>query len=137
MIHKALGEDGVVVSLSSVKRTLDRQHLLKKHWKRNRCLPPPRPNVAKPGDLVQLDTIHLLRHDGSRVYIFTGIDVCTRFAWAWATPKASALMALQFLRKFKKAAPFKILMLQSDHGSEFSRLFSERAKVEHRHSRVR
>ena len=28
-------------------------------------------------------------------------------------------------------------MLQSDHGSEFSTSFSERARIKHRHSRVR
>ena len=34
-------------------------------------------------------------------------------------------------------APFSIALLQSDNGSEFSRLFSQRARVAHRHSRVR
>ena len=137
VIHFALAEDGVVVSLSSVKRTLDRKGLLKKRWKRNRGIPPPRPEVAKPGDLVQLDTIHLIRADGSRMYIFTGLDVRTRFAHAWASERASARTALLFLQRMKRIAPFEIRMLQSDHGSEFSRLFSERARIQHRHSRVR
>jgi transposase InsO family protein len=46
-------------------------------------------------------------------------------------------MALNFLQRFKRAAPFRFSLLQSDNGSEFSRLFSERARIEHRHSRVR
>jgi len=137
VIHFALREEGVAVSLSSVKRTLDRHHLLKKHWKRNRGLPPPRPEVAEPGDLVQIDTIHLLRNDGRRIYIFTGLDVRTRFAHAWASPRASTWTALHFLERMKKIAPFSIRMLQSDNGSEFSRTFSERARIQHRHSRVR
>jgi len=137
VIHKALQEDGIVVSVSSVKRTLDRQHLLKKRWKKTYKIPVPRPTVAQPGDLVQLDTIHLLKPDGGRIYVFTGIDVCTRFAHAWATDKANTSRALQFLKKFKQIAPFEIQVLQSDNGSEFSRLFSQRAKVTHRHSRVR
>jgi transposase InsO family protein len=136
VVHKALQEEGVVVSTSSVKRTLDRQHLLKKRWKKTYKPPIPRPCVAKPGDLVQLDTIHLLRGT-ERIYIFTGIDVCTRFAHAWASPKANTSSALRFLKQFKQVAPFTISMLQSDNGSEFSRMFSQRAKVEHRHSRVR
>jgi len=136
VIHKALAEDGVTVGLSSVKRTLDREHLLKKRRKKTYQVPLPRPDVAKPGDLVQLDTIHLLKGK-ERVYIFTGIDVCTRFAWAWATHKANTLTALAFLRRFKQAAPFEFALLQSDNGSEFSRLFSERARISHRHSRVR
>lgn len=137
VVHCALREDGVRVSLSSVKRTLDREGLLKKRWKRSRGIPPSRPEAAKPGDLVQVDTIHLLKPDGERVYVFTGLDVHTRFAHAWACDRASGSTALQFLTRMKKVAPFTIKMLQSDHGPEFSRLFRERVRVAHRHSRVR
>lgn len=138
VIHFALKEEGVDVSLCSVKRTLDRRGLLNKRspWKR-RHLSISRPNVEKPGDLVQVDTVHLMRPDGSRVYIFTGLDVRTRFAHAWAFERANTRTALCFLRRMKKIAPFAIQMLQSDNGSEFSTSFSERAKIEHRHSRVR
>ena len=137
VIHLVLKEEGITVSLSSVKRTLDRKGLLKKRWKRNRGIPPPRPEIAKPGDLVQIDTIHLLRNDGRRIYVFTGLDVRTRFAHAWASKRASTWTALRFLERLKKIAPFAIKMLQSDNGSEFSRTFSERARTQHRHSRVR
>ncbi|HEV3245482.1 MAG TPA: integrase core domain-containing protein [Candidatus Paceibacterota bacterium] len=137
VIHLALKEDGVIVSLSSVKRTLDRKGLLKKRWKKSGRISPARPNAEKPGDLVQVDTIHLLRRDGTRIYVFTGLDVRTRFAHAWACEKASGRTALQFLKRMKSKVPFTIRMLQSDHGPEFSRLFRERAQVEHRHSRVR
>lgn len=138
VIHFALKEEGISVSVSSVKRTLDRHNLLKKRspWKR-RHLSVQRPEAEKPGDLVQLDTIHLMRSDGTRVYVFTGLDVRTRFAHAWATPRANTRTALCFLRRMKKVAPFPFRTLQSDNGSEFSTSFSERARTEHRHSRVR
>ncbi len=138
VIHFALKEEGVEVSLCSVKRTLDRRGLLKKRspWKR-RHVSVTRPEAEKPGDLVQLDTVHLMRNDGSRVYVFTGLDVRTRFAHAWAFERANTRTALCFLRRMKKVAPFAIHMLQSDNGSEFSTSFSERARIEHRHSRVR
>lgn len=138
VIHFALKEEGIEVSLCSVKRTLDRHGLLKKRspWKR-RHVSVARPMAERPGDLVQLDTVHLMRNDGSRVYVFTGIDVRTRFAHAWAFERANTRTALCFLRRMKKMAPFPFRMLQSDNGSEFSTSFSERAKVEHRHSRVR
>lgn len=138
VVHFALREEGVKVSLCSVKRTLDRHGLLNKRspWKR-RHVSVQRPNVEKPGDLVQVDTVHLMRNDGSRVYVFTGLDVRTRFAHAWAFEKANTRTALCFLRRMKKSTPFQIRMLQSDNGSEFSTSFSERARVEHRHSRVR
>lgn len=138
VIHFALKEEGIIVSLCSVKRTLDRHGLLKKRspWKRLH-LSAPRPQAEKPGDLVQLDTIHLMRKDGTRVYVFTGIDVRTRFAHARAFERANTRTALCFLRRMKKVAPFPFRMLQSDNGSEFSTSFSERARTEHRHSRVR
>lgn len=138
VVHFALKEDGVDVSLCSVKRTLDRHGLLNKRspWKR-RHVSAPRPYVEKPGDLVQLDTVHLMRKDGTRVYVFTGLDVHTRFAHAWAFERANTRTALCFLRRMKKIAPFAIQMLQSDNGSEFSTSFSDRARIEHRHSRVR
>ncbi len=138
VIHCALKEEGVAVSVSSVKRTLDRYNLLNKRspWKRLH-LSAPRPQAEKPGDLVQLDTVHLLRKDGTRVYVFTGIDVRSRFAHAWAFERANTRTALCFLRRMKKIAPFPFRMLQSDNGSEFSTSFSERARIEHRHSRVR
>ena len=138
VVHFALKGDGVAVSLCSVKRTLDRHGLLKKRspWKRLH-LSAPRPQAEKPGDLVQLVTVHLMRKDGTRVYVFTGIDVRTRFAHAWAFERANTRTALCFLKRMKKVAPFGIRMLQSDNGSEFSTSFSDRARIEHRHSRVR
>lgn len=137
VIHFALKEEGTDVSLCSVKRTLDRHGLLKKRWHRSRHMSPPRPQVEHPGDLVQVDTIHLPTRDGHMVYVFTGLDVRTRFAHAWASERVTARAALCFLKRMKKVTPFAIKMLQSDNGSEFSRTFSERAKIEHRHSRVR
>ena len=138
VIQRALEEDGIRVSLQSVKRTLDRHGLLRKrnHLKR-RHLSPARPDIGKPGDLVEVDTIHLMKNDGHRIYVFTGLDVRTRYAHAWASDSANTRMALSFLSRMKKAIPFGIRMLQSDNGPEFSTSFSERAKVEHRHSRVR
>ena len=138
MVHASLRNDGVAVSLSSVKRTLDRTGLLNKRspWKRYHA-PMERPEALYPGALVQMDTIHLLLPDGTRIYVFTAIDVYSRFAWAWATTRVKAKAALEFLHRFKKIAPFGINMLQTDRGPEFSTFFTEHAKIEHRHSRVR
>jgi putative transposase len=138
VIHRALIDEGVQISLSSVKRTLDRQGLIKKQspWKRLH-VSPPRPVASLPGDLVQVDTVHLMRRDGTRVYVFTGIDVRTRYAHAWATERANTRTAVCFVRRMKKNTPFGIRMLQSDNGSEFSTSFTDRVRIEHRHSRVR
>lgn len=138
VIHQELINEGIKTSLSSVKRTLDRLNLLKKRspWKRYH-VPMLRPDVEKQGDLVQIDTLHLLTPEGKRVYVFTILDVYSRWAYARAYKKADAKTALNFVQQSEKIAPFSFKVLQSDHGSEFSRQFSENICSIHRHSRVR
>lgn len=138
VIHKALGEDGFMVSLPSVKRTLDRMGLTKKRslWKRYHA-PIPRPEIVKAGDLVQLDTIHLMKNENQRMYVFTLLDVYSRWAYARAYERINAMTAVAFLRRAQQKAPFSFSHIQSDHGPEFSTHFTERSGLPHRHSRVR
>lgn len=138
VIQQELVNEGVRISLASVKRTLDRNHLLKKRspWKRYHA-PILRPNVLKQGDLVQIDTIHLLNPEGKRVYVFTLLDVFSRWAYARAYEKADTQTALHFLKRAELIASFPFKTLQSDHGSEFSQYFTDNVCSIHRHSRVR
>lgn len=138
VVHQELINEGVAVSLSSVKRTLDRMGLLKKRspFKRYHA-PMLRPDVGKPGDLVQVDTIHLLTPEGRRVYVFTLLDVYSRWAYARAYEHATTRTALRFVQRAQRRASFRFKTLQSDHGSEFSQWFTERVCSIHRHSRVR
>ena len=138
VVRQELLNDGVLVSLSSVKRTLRREGLIRKRspWKRlHRSLE--RPEAVKPGDLVELDTIHILPRGGERFYVYTLIDVVSRWAYAKTVPRINTHQSLRFLREAQEQAPFTFSTLQSDHGSEFSTTFSDRAHVVHRHSRVR
>lgn len=137
VVHRELVNRGGAVSLSSVKRTLDRMGLLEKRSPWKRYHPPMiRPNVQKQGDLVEVDTIHLLRPEG-RVYVFTLLDVFSRWAYARAYPRANTVTALRFVQKAQRLASFRFTTLQSDHGSEFSQWFTDRVTSVHRHSRVR
>jgi len=138
VVHRELINEGVAVSLSSVKRTLDRMGLTKKRSPWKRYHPPMlRPDVKRQGDLVQVDTIHLLTPEGRRVYVFTLLDVYSRWAHARAYPHANTRTALRFVQRAQRAARFRFTMLQSDHGSEFSEWFTEHVFSVHRHSRVR
>jgi transposase InsO family protein len=76
----------------------------------------------KPGDLVQIDSMHLLR-DGVHRYLITGIDLCTRFGFAFCYKTLNSLNAADFFEKFKQLAPFKITHIQTDNGSEFEKHF--------------
>lgn len=138
VIHQHLLNEGVLVSLSSVKRTLDRNYLTKKrsHLKRYHA-PLKRPLIQAPGDLVQIDTIHLMQDEKHRMYVYTLIDLYSRWAYAWATSKMNCRKTLLFVNTAERRFPFEFKCLQSDHGPEFSQHFSERIKIVHRHSRVR
>jgi transposase InsO family protein len=137
VIHHLLKQDGVNVSLSSVKRTLKRHGLLKSRspWQKT-CKSPHRPEVAQAGDLVEMDTIHIHAITGQRFYVYTLLDVHSRWAFAEVTERINTRRSLAFLKKARAAAPFSFKMLQSDHGSEFSKSFRQRAGA-HRHSRIR
>jgi len=138
VIRGHLLEQGIQVSLNSVKRKLDRAGLINKRspWKRLH-LSGERPKAFKPGDLVEVDTIHLMDSPTSRIYVYTLIDVCSRWCYAWATDRINTRLSIRFLKMAQGLASFKFNCIQSDHGSEFSQHFTERIKILHRHSRVR
>lgn len=141
VIYQELKREGIVVSLSSVQRTLDRCHLLKKRspWKRPHDNTK-RPEVTHSGALIQVDTVHIILPDGTRLYIYTLIDVYSRWTYAEATERISAHRSVLFIQRALKHTSFKFEMIQTDHGPEFSTRFTHRLlniSITHRHSRVR
>lgn len=141
VVHQEILNQGLKISLSSVKRTLKRQGLLREHslWKKWRQ-PIPRPEAESPGDLLQIDTIHIVPKQGQRFYIYTLIDLYSRWAYALVVPHINTIASAQFVAKARAKAPFKFRMIQSDNGSEFSKYFTlklHQRGLLHRHSRVR
>lgn len=141
VVYEELKKQGVIVSLSSVKRTLERNGLISKRspWKRWHSTIP-RPIAEKPGDLVQIDTIHIQPRGETKFYVYTLIDLFSRFAYAKVVSRINTHESLKFVREAEKAAGFSFHVIQSDHGSEFSAWFAENMGVmgmAHRHSRVR
>lgn len=139
VIHHLVQKDGVDVSLSSVKRTLKRNGLIyPSKWKKWHTYPE-RPRAERPGMLVEIDTVHIAIPEG-RIYVYTLLDTCSRYAHAAAAAKINTHHSMRFVTEARSALPFAIGTLQSDHGPEFSKWFSKeviRAGIEHRHSRVR
>ena len=137
VVHQELLNQGIKVSLSSVKRTLDRTGLLKKRspWKRYHPHVD-RPYPLNPGDLVQIDTIHLMVDEKKRIYIFVLIDVYSRWVYAKCYEKMNSQICLDFVREAQRHASFKFKMLQSDHGPEFGRWFVTQIKKNHRFTRI-
>ena len=141
VIHEALKRKGITVSLSSVKRTLNRCGLLKKRspWKRPHDSTP-RPITEHLGALLQTDTVHIMAPDGSRIYVYTIVDLYSRWAYAEVVEKIGAEQSVLFVKHAGEIATFNFEMIQTDHGSEFSVWFThalKRMRIGHRHSRVR
>ncbi len=84
-----------------------------------------------------VDTIHLVANKTKRIYVYTLIDVYSRWTYAWAVDRISAQKSIAFLKRAQGMAEFEFRCIQSDHGPEFSQHFTERIKILHRHSRVR
>src|SRR3989338_7204956 len=137
VVHRHLLNEGIKVSLNSVRRTIDRHGLMKKRSKWKRYHPPvDRPYPLKAGDLVEIDTIHRMISEKKRLYVFVLIDVYSRWIYARAYEKMNGRIALNFVREAQKLASFKFEMLQSDHGPEFGRWFVAQIKKRHRYTRI-
>lgn len=89
---------------------------------------------------MEVDTIHFVRPNTSRFYIYTLIDVYSRLAYAEYPPKLSQKNSLKFVKAAQKKFVFKFFTVQTDNGPEFKDHFNielKRNKITLRHSRVR
>jgi transposase InsO family protein len=137
VVYQYLKIQNVKVSLSTVKRTLSRYGMLKKRspWKKVRKYPI-RPDIQKQGDLVQFDTIHFVDKHEKRSYVYTALDVYSRYGFAVLSPKANCHRSISFLKKAIEYFPFQIGNVQTDNGPEFGLHFTRfvtRHKITHRH----
>ncbi len=137
-----LREQGIIVSLSSVKRTLARHEMLKPKSKWKRIRPSvPRPHADMPGALVQIDTIHFVDwNSGKRFYLYTIIDLHSRWAYAELQDKLSQRHSFAAIVRAQSRASFRFATVQSDNGPEFQTWFRDMLisrDINLRHSRVR
>jgi len=144
IIHAQLKAEGIVVSLSSVERTLRRQGLTRKGKRRASLYQTQthirRPISDAPGALVQVDTIHITRPDRSRYYVFTVLDTYSRLAYAYYTPKLTQGGSLIAIREAQRRFGFQFKMIQTDNGPEFKDYVVQKLgnlNIQMRHSRVR
>lgn len=127
VIHQELLREGVSVSLSSVQRTLKRCHLLKERspWKRPHDYTE-RPTPSCAGALIQVDTVHLRRSDGGKLYVYTLIDLYSRWAYAEVSQRITMVDSVEFMLRAQRIAPFSFTMVQTDNGGEFQKMFRYR-----------
>lgn len=132
-----LEREGLKLPRSTIHRVLERNFCLKKRspWKRYHPHQE-RPKPLKPGDLVEMDTIHLMISEKERIYIFVLIDVYSRWAYARCYGTMSGVTTIKFLDEAQRSSTFKFDTLQSDHGPEFSSWFVSMIKKKHRYTRI-
>lgn len=79
-----------------------------------------------PGDLLQVDGVTVFV-DGVRRYVFTAVDLSSRWAFSRSYGSASSRNGADFLRRLLAVAPFGVARIQTDNGSEFSAEFASAA----------
>ena len=132
----------IKISLSSVRRILKRNNRMKKpkNHKNRRYKGIPRPQVLAPGDLVEIDTIHLFNPiSKQKRYIYTVIDLYTRMAYARIYKELKPINSLNTILEAEQYFGFKFKMVQSDNGLEFARYFETRLEsrgIKIRHTRL-
>ena len=130
------------ISLSSVRRILKRHHrMAKPKYHRNREYKGiPRPKILSPGDLIEIDTIHLFNPiSKQKRYIYTVIDLYTRMAYARVYKELKPIHSLNTILEAEQYFGFNFKMVQSDNGLEFARYFEARLEtkgIKIRHTRL-
>lgn len=112
------------ISLSTVGRILAR-HKQTNGWygqkgkvRRRRM---PRPRVTAPGSFLQMDTIHFKDWKTKQAYyVYTLIDLKSRWAYAEYSATISPDRTNDFVLSALGKAPFRVQLIQTDNGQEFS-----------------
>lgn len=134
-----LATDGMVLSESSIGRILAslrrRGRLVEPRAVRVRHPKPARPYATRvprdkrqptlPGQLVQLDTVHLRPLPGLERRQFTAVDVVSRCAVVGVRSQATAGTATAFLDELVNRMPVPVQAIQVDGGSEFMAEFEQ------------
>ena len=130
------------ISLSSVRRILKRHHRMDKpKYHRNREYKGiPRPKILSPGDLIEIDTIHLFNPiSKQKRYIYTVVDLYSRMAYARVYKELKPIHSLNTILEAEQYFGFSFKMVQSDNGLEFARYFEARLEtkgIKIRHTRL-
>lgn len=132
----------ISISLSSVRRILKHHHRIEKpKYHRNRRYKGLlRPKILNPGDLVEIDTIHLFNPiSKQKRYIYTVIDLYTRMAYARVYKDLKPIHSLDTILEAEQYFGFSFKTVQSDNGLEFSRYFETKLEtkgIQIRHTRL-
>jgi transposase InsO family protein len=136
-LRALLSREGILVSVSTVGRVLKRRGLinLKISKKRRKAALRPKARfprglrISQPGDMIQIDTKHIMLPGGKRFYQFTAIDVLSKRKVMRVCPSESSRNGAKFLEEYLVGFPFPIKAVQTDNGSTFLKEFDKLCQV--------
>jgi len=132
-LRALLAREGILVSASTVGRVLKKRGLIDKKVSRKRRKAALRPKarfprglrISQAGDMVQMDTRHIMLPGGKRFYQFTAIDVLGKRKVMRVYPSESSRNGAKFLKECLLGFPFPIKAVQTDNGSTFLKDFDK------------
>ena len=118
---------GYTRSITGLYRVLRRQGQMAVKLPNPKYIPKPYEKMRFPGERVQIDVKFVPEAcivgdaAGEKFYQYTAIDEFSRWRYLEAFQEHSTYSSAQFLEHLIKAAPFKILCVQTDNGTEFTK----------------
>ena len=131
-----LEREGLKVSASTIGRILKRRGLInrKVFQKRRKAALRPKARfprglrIFEPGQMIQMDTKHIMLPGGKRFYQFTAIDLMGKRKVMRVYPSESSRNGAKFLEECLAGFPFPIKAVQTDNGSTFLKEFDKTCK---------
>jgi len=128
-----LAKEDILISASTVGRVLKKRGLINLNMSKKRRKAALRPKarfprglrISEAGDMVQMDTKHIMLPGGKRFYQFTAIDVLTKRKVMRVYPSESSRNGVHFLQECFLNFPFTIKAVQTDNGSTFLKEFDK------------
>ena len=132
-IQAILKQKQIMVSVSTIGRILKRKGLINKKisLKKQKAAKNPRKRfphgfkVSCPGDMVQIDTKHIMTTGGRKFYQFTAIDVLSKQRVLRVYSSPSSKNGADFIQECVNNFDFEIKNIQTDNGSEFLKEFDK------------